>query len=81
MDYQKLYDKRLALCAEIDAVVDLSSITQAAVGNDQLFMRHLAQLFHRIDTMEALKDEAMLCALNATEKAARQTGGNECEGL
>jgi len=79
VDYQKLYDKRLALCGEMDSVIDLSALTQSAVGNDQLFMRHLSQLFNRIDIMEALKDEAMLCSLEMAEKAARQTGGNECE--
>lgn len=77
MDHQKTYDKQLALCGEIDAVIHLSSLAQTSISNEQLFMRHLAQLFHRIDIMEALKDEVMLCVLKTTEAAARQAGVSE----
>lgn len=73
MKYQTLYTKQLALCAEIDAVIELSNKAQSIRNDEHQFLRQVSLLFNRIHVLEAIKHEAALCALEAMKNAARET--------
>lgn len=74
MDSKDLYTRQLALCGEIEAVIDLSNKAQACVSDDIAFMRQISLLFNRIHSLEALKHEAALCTLEELENLSRDNG-------
>lgn len=69
-----IHAKQLALCSEIEAVIDLSNKAQAAVSDDIQFMRQVSLLFNRIHNLEHLKREASLCTLEELIGLARDNG-------
>lgn len=74
-----IHAKQLALCNEIEAVVELSNQAQASVSDDIQFMRQISLLFNRIHNLDALRREASLCTLEELESLTRNSGCVSCE--
>lgn len=56
MTEDSMDDKQIALCDEMDAIIDLAHKAQEMVHNYPEFPRQVALLFHRIEVMAALKN-------------------------
>lgn len=66
-------ENQTKLYAELDLVIDLANKAQSSIADNYEFYTLVARLFQRIHVIEALRNEADLCALEITENAARQT--------
>lgn len=80
MNHHQLYDQLLALCSEIEAIIDLANQAQASVSDEIAFMQQISLLFNRVHNMEALKHEVTLCALDELEKLQKAARDGGCCG-
>lgn len=80
MNNRKLYNQLLALCGEIEAIIDLANKAQASVSDEVVFMRQISLLFNRVHNMEALKRETALCTLEELEKIEQAARDGGCSG-